>query len=240
MSKIVLHRAAERGVTNQGWLHSKHTFSFGDYYHQDRLHFGALRVINDDMIAPGRGFGNHPHSNMEIVTLPLDGELEHKDGNGDVMKFKPGDVQVLSAGDSVFHNLRNANTFRTARYLQLWFIPKVKGARTHVSMFHYPNIHNEPVALITPDLHGNTLWIYQDVWVYIVNADDNLNTEYKPKNHKKNGIYIFVIEGEIILFEQQLKAGDGIGVSELSEDECLQLLSKQKCSYLIIEVPMEI
>jgi quercetin 2,3-dioxygenase len=239
MKNIIVHRADERGITNHGWLHSKHTFSFGEYYQSDRLHFGALRVINDDLIAPGRGFGSHPHSNMEIVTIPLDGELEHKDGNDEISLLKPGDVQIISAGSGMFHNLQNKNKTLSARYLQLWFVPKIQGVKTRVEKSNYSLIQNKLIPLITPELHDNVLWIFQDVWIYLAIADKTATLEYQVKHPDKNGVYVFVMEGSFRIRDIMLNAGDGIGLYDFEKEDEIPLKMNGTGMVLIVEVSVK-
>jgi len=240
MSTQIIHRSESRGTTNQGWLHSRHTFSFGDYYNPDRLHFGALRVINDDMLAPGRGFGSHPHSNMEIVTIPLDGELNHKDHNEVETTLKPGSVQVISAGKGIFHNLQNKNKNRTARYLQLWFMPKIQGVTTRFELREFNSVENELVPLITPDLHEKILWLFQDVWLYHALLSDKESLNYSIHQPDRNGIYIYVIEGSISIDENILHAGDGAGFYDFSNQKEIVFNAVDKCRFLLTEVPMKV
>lgn len=240
MSKIILHRAAERGVTNQGWLHSRHTFSFGDYYHPDRLHFGTLRVINDDMLAPGRGFGNHPHSDMEIVTIPIAGELEHKDGKGEVTTLSPGEIQVLSAGNGMFHNLQNKDRNRSAKYLQLWFIPKLKGVKTRTEKAVYELIENTFIPLITPELHDDTLWIFQDVWMYLNKTTADSQISYPVRDAARNGVYVYVLEGSISINDCRLQAGDGLGIYDFEDEAEVTFMTHEPGKVLLCEVAMKI
>ncbi len=240
MSTKIIHRAELRGTTNQGWLHSRHTFSFGDYYHPDCLHFGALRVINDDMLAPGRGFGSHPHSNMEIVTIPLDGELDHKDNNNEESTLVPGEVQVISAGKGMFHNLQNKNKNRTARYLQLWYVPKIQGVNVRVDTHKFNLTDNELIPLITPDLHDETLWIFQDVWLYQALLSEKEQLSYTIHQPDRNGIYIYLIEGCISIDESILNAGDGAGFYDFSDQKEIVLKAVEKSRFLLTEVPMKV
>jgi len=161
MSKTILHTAESRGTTNLGWLHSRHSFSFGDYYDPERIHFGALRVINDDMIAPGQGYGMHPHSNMEIITIPLEGELEYKDDMNNGSVIGKGDVQVMGAGTGVFHSEVNRNKDRSVSFLQIWVVPKVQKAKPHYEQRYYRTNINELTEILSPDLHEQHLWLFR-------------------------------------------------------------------------------
>ena len=153
MSKSILHTAESRGTTNQGWFHSRHTFSFGDYYNPEQMHFGELRVINDNILAPGKGFGMHPHSNMEVVTIPLDGELEYKDDMNNVAVIGKGEIQVMSAGTGVFHSEGNHNKDKSVRYLQIWIIPKILKAKPRHEQNRYELKNSALVEILSPYLH---------------------------------------------------------------------------------------
>jgi len=236
MSKSILHTAESRGTTNQGWLHSRHTFSFGDYYNAERIHFGGLRVINDDMLAPGKGFGMHPHSNMEIVTIPLDGELEYKDDMNNGAVISKGEIQVMSAGTGVFHSEGNHNKDKSVKFLQIWIVPKILKAKPRHDQTSYELKNNEIVEILSPDLHDDKVWIYQDTWINIGKAIANQRFEYQLKNPDLNGAYIFVIQGEIEVDEQYMKQRDGYGLWEISE---FNIIAKTDAEFLIIEVPMK-
>lgn len=236
MSKSVLHTAASRGTTNLGWLHSRHTFSFGDYYNPEQIHFGELRVINDDMLAPGKGFGMHPHSNMEIVTIPIEGQLEYKDDMNNGSVISKGEIQVMSAGTGVFHSEGNHNKDKSAKFLQIWIVPKIQKAKPRHDQAEYKLNNNELVEILTPDLHDNKVWIYQDAWIYIGKANADNQFEYKLKNPDSNGAYIFIIQGEIEVDEQHLNERDGYGLWEISN---FSITAKTDAEFLIIEVPMK-
>ena len=164
--KTVFHSADSRGHANHGWLDSHHTFSFANYYNPERLHFGALRVLNDDIVAPGRGFGKHPHDNMEIISIPLSGDLEHQDSMGNTTVIKQGDVQVMSAGTGVFHSEYNKNADKEVRFLQIWMFPREKGVKPRYDQITMngqmkPNQFNQ---ILSPNPKDEGVWVHQDPW----------------------------------------------------------------------------
>ena len=235
MSNRILHKSSTRGLSNHGWLHSRHTFSFGDYYDPGRTHFGVLRVINDDMVAPGKGFGTHPHSNMEIITIPLSGELKHKDDMNHSSVIKKGDVQVMSAGTGLFHSEMNQNTDRSVSFLQIWILPKVQKVKPRYQQKDFQLIPNDFTLIISPNSNDDNLWIYQDAWIHLADFSKGNTRQYKLNQPLKNGVYIFVIEGEIEIEAEVLSARDGIGFWETNE---IEILAKEKSEFLLIEVPM--
>lgn len=236
MSKLILHTAESRGTTNQGWLHSRHTFSFGDYYNKERIHFGELRVINDDMLAPGKGFGMHPHSNMEIITIPLEGELEYKDDLNNTATIGKGEVQVISGGTGIFHSEGNRNKDKSVRFIQMWIVPKIQKVKPRNAHGTYELINNDITEIVSPALSNNSLWIYQDAWVFIAKGDSNYTFSYKLKKPEGNGVYFFILQGEVLIEEQLLKARDGLGIWETAE---ITIELKADSEFLIIEVPMK-
>jgi redox-sensitive bicupin YhaK (pirin superfamily) len=237
MSKKILHTAESRGTTNLGWLHSRHTFSFGDYHQPDRLNFGALRVLNDDMVAPGKGFGTHPHSNMEIITIPLEGELRHNDDLNNTSVIGEGEIQVMSAGTGVFHSEINHNKSKTVRFLQIWIMPKTQKIKPRYEQLSYEIKENDLNEILSPDLDDDRVSIHQDAWIYMGNI---LNTEhtldYFLKSPEKNGVYIFVLNGELEANDQILKTRDGMGIWDVTE---IHFKANQACNFLLIEVPMK-
>lgn len=236
MSKNVLHTSETRGTTNKGWFLSRHTFSFGDYYNPERIHFGELRVINDDMLAPGKGSGTHPHSNMEIITIPLDGELEYKDDQNNGVVVGTGEIYVLSAGTGIFHNLTNINKNESVRFIQFWIVPKVQKAKPRHDLQSYEVKDNELTEILSPALDDNRVWVYQDVWLYTAKFKKGTELDYFLKNPTRNGVYVFVVEGELDVNEQQLKRRDGYGLWELTE---VHFKALTDCEFFVIEVPMK-
>ncbi|MEO5888639.1 MAG: pirin family protein, partial [Ferruginibacter sp.] len=177
----VLHKAGMRGHANHGWLDSKQTFSFGEYYNPDRMHFGVLRVLNDDRVDPGMGFGRHPHDNMEIISIPLEGDLEHKDSMGNVAVIKHGDIQAMSAGTGIFHSEYNKNNDRPAKFLQIWVFPRTKNVAPRYGQvsLNTSDRHNNLQQVISPDKEGEGVWINQDAWFQLGEFDKGFSTTYQ-------------------------------------------------------------
>lgn len=233
-----LFESNTRGKADFGWLKANFSFSFGNYYNPERIQFGMLRVLNDDTIAGGTGFGTHGHANMEIITIPLEGGLMHKDsmGNEGVIRF--GEVQVMSAGTGVEHSEMNASQKENAKTLQLWVFPDKEGVtpRYDQKSFDIENQINTFVNIVSPKdkNDGNALWVYQKTFFYLGIFDSNTTTIYNVKI-PKNGVYLFLLEGEIQVNNQILKARDAIGITDFDEFE-IEILSKSKI--LLVEVPM--
>jgi redox-sensitive bicupin YhaK (pirin superfamily) len=237
MSKKILHKSTSRGLSNQGWLHSSHTFSFGNYYDSERMHFGVLRVINDDMVAPGKGFGMHPHSNMEIITIPLSGELKHMDDMNHCSIIKKGEVQVMSAGTGLFHSEMNQNADRSVSFLQIWILPKVQKVKPRYQQKEFQLIPNDFTQIISPRLNDDKLWIFQDAWLHMADFSKGNAKTYTLKQPQKNGVYIFVIEGELEIDTEILKSHDGIGFWEIDD---IVIVAKENSEFILIEVPMQL
>jgi redox-sensitive bicupin YhaK (pirin superfamily) len=238
MTNVVIHRAETRGTSNQGWLHSRHSFSFGDFYDPNRLHFGALRVLNDEMLAPGKGYGTHPHSNIEIITIPLEGELEYKDELNNKAIIGPGDIQALSAGTGIFHRETNVSKDNSVRYINIWILPQLQKLKPRYSYTSYKLTDNEFTEILSSDLHQNKVWIYQDVWLNMGKiTDTDTALHYKLKRAKGTGVYVFVIEGTICYENEELAQRDGMAVSNVSE---MTFTAKSPARFLVIEVPLKI
>lgn len=239
MPKFILHTAESRGVSNYGWLHSRHSFSFGDYYDADRIHFGALRVLNDDMVAPGKGFGTHAHSNMEIISIPLEGDLEHKDSMNNVSVIGLGDIQVMSAGKEIYHSEYNKNKDRSVRFLQLWIYPNVQNvvSRYFQQSFDREKANNNFLQIVSPRQANGGAGIHQDAWIFLSKLNEGATLNYELKDPEKNGIYIFVINGHLQANEQTLKTRDGFGIWETPS---IILKGTTDTEFLVIEVPMEV
>ena len=210
--KTIIDKANTRGYFNHGWLKTYHTFSFADYYNPRRIHFGALRVLNDDTVAPGEGFGMHPHKNMEVVSIPLQGYLRHGDNVQNESTITPGEIQVMSTGTGIYHSEYNASKTEDLKFLQIWVIPNVEETKPE---YHNYNIRpllkrNELATFISPS--GNTpAHLLQDTWFSIGTFDAGHSVIYRM--HKpRTGVYIFVIEGEINVAGENLSRRDGIGI----------------------------
>jgi len=238
MANTILHKAATRGHANHGWLESYHTFSFANYYNPERMNFGALRVLNDDRIDPGMGFGKHPHDNMEIISIPLSGDLEHKDSMGNVAVIKSGDIQVMSAGTGITHSEFNKNTDRVGKFLQIWVIPNQHNVKPRYDQItlNSEELHNKLYQIISPDIDDEGVWIHQNAWFHLGNFDKDSEVEYKVKL-AGNGVYIFVINGQFTIENINLDTRDGLGITD-TENFTIKSDS-QDSEILLMEVPMK-
>jgi quercetin 2,3-dioxygenase len=221
---------------NHGWLEARHTFSFANYYNPDRNQFGVLRVLNDDLIAGGMGFGTHPHDNMEIISIPLEGDLAHKDSMGNVETIKFGDVQVMSAGTGIQHSEFNPNQDKRTNLLQIWVFPKERGVtpRYQQITLNVNDRHNKLQQVLSPNADDAGVWIHQDAWFNMGNFETGTKTEYRL-NKKENGLYIFVIKGAVKVNDQILEKRDGYGIWDF---ENLSLEATADAEVLFMEVPM--
>ena len=233
-----LFESNTRGKADFGWLKANFSFSFGNYFNPDRLQFGMLRVLNDDTIAGGMGFGTHGHANMEIITIPLEGGLKHKDsmGNEGVIGF--GEVQVMSAGSGVEHSEMNASQKEEAKTLQLWVFPDTENVspRYDQKSFDIENQINTFVNIVSPNDQndGNALWVYQKTFFHLGIFDRSTSVTYKIRI-PKNGVYLFLIEGEIEVNNQVLKARDAMGIIDF---DAFDIKISTKSKILLVEVPM--
>lgn len=236
--KTTLHKSETRGTANFGWLDSKHTFSFGHYHNPSRIHFGALRVLNDDTVKESRGFDTHPHRDMEIISIPLEGDLEHKDSMGNTAVIKQGDIQVMSAGTGVQHSEYNKNPDKEVKFLQIWVFPNKSGVepRYDQQSMDPAKRKNAWDQVLSPDPNDDGVWIHQDAWFHMGELDEGINLPYTLKN-PENGVYVFVLNGEIQIADKTLTSRDGLGVSETSE---INFKANKKSQVLLMEVPMDI
>jgi redox-sensitive bicupin YhaK (pirin superfamily) len=234
--KTVFHAANERGHNDIGWLKANFSFSFGPYHNPDKVHFGALRVLNDDFIARGNGFGSHPHDNMEITTIVLEGALEHKDSMGNKGIIKAGDVQVMSAGTGVVHSEYNPSETEDTLSLQIWIFPKVRNIEPRYDQKNFGDkfVQNEFTTLISPVKSDNTLWLNQDTTFSQGSFDAGQQINYTIKT-PGNGAYVFVLEGDISIAGQGLNKRDALGVYEA---DAFTIQTNSESRLLIIEVPM--
>ena len=231
-----LHTADSRGVADHGWLLSHHTFSFADYYAPQRMNFGLLRVINDDIVKPDMGFPTHPHENMEIVSIPLSGSLRHQDSMGNKHVITAGEVQVMSAGTGLTHSEYNNSDQDDVNFLQIWVYPKEKNIapRYGQKLFSSADRVNRFQTLVSPEKSAESIWINQDAWFSMA----ELGSEATISHHKhraENGLYFFVIEGQVEIDSQKLDRRDGLG---LPPGEDVQLTALSKAQVLCIEVPL--
>lgn len=232
----VLHKANTRGHANHGWLDTSHTFSFAHYYDPTRVHFGALRVLNDDFVDGGMGFGRHPHDNMEIISIPLSGDLEHKDSMGNVAVIKQHDVQIMSAGTGIYHSEYNKNKDKKVNFLQIWVFPKIRNIEPRYDQitFKPEDRVNKLQQIVSPSKTDEGVWINQDAWFYLGNLKPGFKADYAVKL-KGNGVYAFVISGEVTINGQALTKRDGFGVWDV---EKLSISADSDTELLLMEVPM--
>ncbi|MGI4835211.1 MAG: pirin family protein [Janthinobacterium lividum] len=237
MAQSVLHPAASRGHANHGWLDSYHTFSFAGYHDPSRMHFGALRVLNDDTVAGGRGFSRHPHDNMEIISIPLSGSLEHQDSLGSQAVIRQNDVQVMSAGTGVAHSEKNHSLTEAVKFLQIWVFPNQRGVAPRYAQQSFPPAerHNQLRQVVSPSAAEGAVWINQDAWFHLGAFDQGFSTEYQLKK-PGHGVYAFVLEGDVTINGQALHRRDGLGLWEL---EKLAIQANSAAELLLMEVPME-
>ncbi|MGD9993438.1 MAG: pirin family protein [Salinivirgaceae bacterium] len=237
MAKTIIHKAESRGDANHGWLHSRHTFSFASYHNPERMHFGALRVLNDDYVAPGMGFDTHPHNNMEIISIPLEGDLEHKDSMGNVTVIKNGDVQVMSAGTGVSHSEYNHNSDAPVKFLQIWVFPNQKNVQPRYDQITLDRTKrkNKLQQIVSPNANDEGVWIHQNAWFHLGTFEQNNRAEYLLKQ-KGNGVYVFVLKGNFTIGETVLKERDGLGIWET--DSINILANENNSEILLMEVPM--
>ena len=237
MAKTILHKSSTRGHADHGWLNSYHTFSFANYHNPERIHFGALRVLNDDTVSAARGFGTHPHENMEIISIPLEGDLEHKDSMGNTTIIKQGDIQVMSAGSGVQHSEYNKNTDVPVKFLQIWVFPNKKNVTPRYDQFslNEEDRHNKLQQILSPNAGDAGVWIHQDAWFHLGKFDKGVATEYTIKK-SGNGVYAFIISGEVEINNQVLNTRDALGIWDTDK---FTITANSEAEFLLIDVPME-
>lgn len=235
-AQSVIHRANTRGYIDHGWLKTYHTFSFAGYYDKSRVHFGMLRVLNDDIIEAGEGFGTHPHENMEIVTIPISGSLAHRDSMGHEEVITENEVQVMSAGTGLMHSEYNASNEDEVNLLQIWVFPKEHDIepRYDQKIFDPFLMKNNILTVVSPEKSDDTLWINQDAYFSLSELDAGKNIEYKI-NKNGNGLYVFVIKGKVNIDNEELNERDGM---EIERVETININAKSDSKILFIEIPM--
>jgi redox-sensitive bicupin YhaK (pirin superfamily) len=236
MENFIIHKAGTRGLANHGWLNSAHSFSFGSYYNADRMNFGVLRVLNDDTVDGGRGFGDHPHDNMEIISIPLEGDLVHKDSMGNEAIIRKGEIQAMSAGTGIYHSEFNKDGSAPVKFLQIWLYPnkrnvtprydQVKIDTTEKNVFH---------QVLSPNADDAGVWIHQNAWFNMGKFDAGAETTYQL-NDKKNGVYAFILSGNVTVNGQALEPRDGMGIVA----DSLIVKADTDAEILLMEVPMEL
>jgi quercetin 2,3-dioxygenase len=237
MENIVLHKANTRGHADHGWLNAYHSFSFASWYNPERVQFGVLRVLNDDTVDAGMGFGTHPHDNMEIITIPLEGDLAHKDSLGNAARIKTGDVQVMSAGTGIQHSEFNPNQDQQTKLFQIWLFPKVRNVEPRYQQITLVKSEqkNNFAQILSPNQDDAGVWIHQDAWFHLADFEKDFSKTYTLKK-EGNGMYIFVISGEISVNGQALEMRDGLGITDF---ETLEINASTDAKFLLMEVPME-
>jgi redox-sensitive bicupin YhaK (pirin superfamily) len=234
--KTTLHKAETRGHANHGWLNSHHTFSFAGYHDPTRVHFGVLRVLNDDTVAGGMGFGKHQHDNMEIISIPLEGDLEHGDSTGTRAVIRQGDVQIMSAGTGIDHSEKNANQDREVKFLQIWVFPNQKNAtpRYDQKTVAEADLHNQLRVVVSPMGTADGVNIHQDAWFSLGQLDAGTDLSYEIKK-EGNGAYAFVLEGNVTINGIALNRRDGLGISESAT---LRIKADSDARLLLMDIPM--
>jgi redox-sensitive bicupin YhaK (pirin superfamily) len=230
----ILHPADTRGHANHGWLNAKHSFSFASWYNPERVHFGMLRVLNDDIVAGGMGFGKHPHDNMEIITIPLAGSIQHEDSMGFSEVIHAGEVQVMSAGTGVYHSEYNPSPDQELNLFQIWIFPKYKQVEPRYAQSKYELKEGTFTGLVGPEESGISTWIHQDAWLSMGSFKAGSSITYNFKK-QGNGIYLMLVEGKINIGEHILNQRDAIGIYQTNQ---IELNIHETAKILVIEVPM--
>ena len=237
MKNTVLHKADSRGHADHGWLNAYHSFSFASWYNPERVQFGMLRVLNDDTVASGMGFGKHPHDNMEIITIPLEGDLAHKDSMGNEATIKSGDVQVMSAGTGIQHSEFNPNHDKQTKLLQIWVFPKIRNVdpRYQQITLNPEDRNNKLQQILSPNADDDGVWIHQDAWFHLGKFDKEMTLDYTIKK-EGNGVYAFVIKGDVTINDEKLETRDGLGIWDIDK---LNIQVTKGAELLLLEIPME-
>jgi len=235
--KTTIYKSDSRGLADHGWLLSRHTFSFAGYHNPERMKFGLLRVLNDDIVQAGMGFGAHPHDNMEIVSIPLKGSLAHKDSTGTKEVIKTGDVQIMSAGSGITHSEFNNSETEPVNFLQIWVFTKIRDItpRYEQKTFNKADRKNKIQTVVSPEKDSGALWINQDAYFSLAMPDKNTVLNYDIK-HKGNGLYVFVLEGSVEIEGVKLEKRDAIGIEDIENAE---IKAGENSEILLIEVPMK-
>jgi len=237
MAQSILHKAETRGHADHGWLNSYHTFSFAQYFNPERVQFGALRVLNDDQVSGGMGFGTHPHQNMEIISIALEGELQHEDSMGNVAVIKPGEIQVLSAGTGITHKEFNKNRDQQVKFLQIWVLPNQQNVQPRYDQIKVEDVTkiNQLVQILSPNKEDAGVWIHQDAWFHLGKFDQDTALNYAVKR-PGNGVYFFVLKGSVVVNDQALDTRDGFGIWDT---DTIAIKAAAGAEVLLMEVPMD-
>ncbi|GAB1348682.1 pirin family protein [Ignavibacteriales bacterium] len=236
MANTILHKSESRGLANHGWLISRHTFSFANYYDPERMNFGTLRVLNDDFVAAGMGFGTHPHDNMEIISIPLEGDLEHKDSMGNTTVIKNGDIQVMSAGTGIRHSEYNKNKEVPVKFLQIWVFPNKRNVTPRYDQItlNAEERKNRFQQILSPSADDEGVWIHQNAWFHMADLEKGTSIDYNIKG-EGNGLYVFVLNGDVLVENQPLSTRDGFGLWDTKK---VNFIANSNTSLLLMEVPM--
>jgi redox-sensitive bicupin YhaK (pirin superfamily) len=232
----IYHENESRGLADHGWLISRHTFSFAGYHNPERMNFGLLRVLNDDIVKPEKGFGTHPHDNMEIISIPLAGSLRHQDSMGNKHIISTGEVQIMSAGSGITHSEYNNSSTEDVNFLQIWVLPKNRNIEPRYAQkfFEKNDRRNQFQLVVSPQSSKQTVRINQDAWFSLADIDSGENAIYQ-KNDNKNGVYFFTLEGDATIDESVVHRRDGLGVVTGDHHE---IMAKTQTQILAIEVPL--
>jgi quercetin 2,3-dioxygenase len=236
MKNNIIHKANSRGYADHGWLVNHHTFSFANYYNPERVHFGMLRVLNDDWIEGGMGFGTHPHDNMEIITIPLSGAIAHRDSMGNHSVIQEGEIQVMSAGSGITHSEFNANKNRPATLLQIWVFPNQREVTPRYGQIKLDpkDRKNKFQQIVSPNPEDEGVWIHQNAWFHLADLEKESALDYNLKQ-QGNGIYLFIIKGKVALDGEHLGERDGMGITEMDK---ITISAESNSEVLVMEVPM--
>jgi quercetin 2,3-dioxygenase len=239
MENTVFYPANTRGHANHGWLNAHHTFSFAGYRNPDRMHFGVIRVLNDDIVAGGMGFGTHPHDNMEIITIPLEGDLAHKDSMGNAEVIRNGDIQVMSAGTGIEHSEFNANKDKPVNLFQIWLFPNKRNVtpRYDQMTLNIADRRNKLQQILSPNPDDEGVWIHQDAWFSMGTFEKDFSTEYAIKR-AGNGVFVMVVKGDFTINGNEIHARDGFGIWDI--DKINITAKSDDAEILLMDVPMEI
>lgn len=234
--KTVLHKADTRGHADHGWLNAWHSFSFAGYHDPSRVHFGVLRVLNDDTVSGGMGFGTHPHDNMEIITIPLSGQLEHRDSMGNTGIISKGEVQVMSAGTGIQHSEKNKSSNEPLKLLQIWVFPDKRNVEPCYDQkaFDLNAAKNNLLTIVSPMGEKEGLNIHQNAWFSLGKLDKDFTITYDLKD-KENGVYAFVIDGSVTINGEKLERRDAAGISDAGT---LEIKADSDAELLLMEIPM--
>jgi redox-sensitive bicupin YhaK (pirin superfamily) len=237
MKNTVVHKADTRGHADHGWLNAYHSFSFASWYNPERVQFGSLRVLNDDTIAGGMGFGTHPHDNMEIITIPLEGDLTHTDSMGNTETIKTGDIQVMSAGSGIKHSEFNPNPHQITKLLQIWVYPNQQNVEPRYQQItlNPEDRKNKLQQILSPNAGDAGVWIHQDAWFYLGKFDKEVTATYDLKK-EGNGVYAFILSGNVTINGQELETRDGFGIWDTTS---LEIKATTDAEFLLMEIPMQ-